>query len=59
MKFIVFFKTPDAVDYAVEDLSEEEQDIAKQFARKFVEYGENLQVEFDTEKGTATVLPVK
>lgn len=59
MKFTVTFKTPDAVDYAIEDLSEEEQEEAKETARKFVEYGEYITVKFDTETQTATVVPLK
>lgn len=59
MKFKVTFKTPDAVDYAIEDLSEDEQAEAKETARKFVEYGEYVVVEFDTETQTATVLPTR
>lgn len=59
MKFTVTFKTPDAVDYAIEDLSEEEREEAKETARKFIEYGEYVRIEFDTETKTATVLPVR
>lgn len=59
MKFTVTFKTPDALDYAIEDLSEDEQEEAKETARKFIEYGEYAVIEFDTETQTATVVPVK
>lgn len=59
MKFKVTFKTPDAVDYAIEDLSEDEREEAKETARKFIEYDEYVVIEFDTETKTATVLPVR
>jgi len=62
-------KTPDALDYALEDLEEqlkehafidedERRDAmveAENFAREYMEWGEYIRVEFDTEKGTATV----
>ncbi len=56
MKFSVYFKTPDALDYAIEHMDEEEQIQARDFAGKFIEYGECITVEFDTEEGTATVI---
>ena len=59
MKFSISFKTPGVLDYLTEDgLSEEEADEAKEFVEKWVEYGECISVEFDTEKETATVQEV-
>ena len=57
MKFTLTFKTPDLIGQAVENLSDyyEMMDCTK----KFIEYGETITVEFDSELGTATVLPVK
>jgi hypothetical protein len=53
------FKTPDAVDYAVEGIEDEdEREAAKAACGKWVEYGECLTVEVDTEKGTCEVVPV-
>jgi hypothetical protein len=48
MKFNVLFKTPDAVEYATDDLSLEEKEEALATARKFVQYGEYITIEFDT-----------
>lgn len=71
MKFIVTFKTPDAVRTTIEnvlppaiqgDNEEEELYIYKveklvEFTAKWVKYGECITIEFDTEAGTATVVP--
>jgi hypothetical protein len=60
MTFTVHFKTPDVMDQLDDDyVSPEDLDKMQKFAAKFVEYGENIVVEFDTEAGTATVRPVK
>lgn len=61
MKFTVVFKTPDAVCNAVNALNIDdlEQEDAAQFANKWVEYGEYVRIEFDTNAGTATVLKLK
>jgi hypothetical protein len=69
MKFIVTFKTPDAVldaierelPRAIEGTEEEglrayEAEKLEAFAAKWVRYGEYVDIEFDTEAGTATVL---
>jgi hypothetical protein len=58
MKVRLSFKTPDVVDYAVEELAEEQREEAKQACEKWVDYGECLTVEIDTEKGTCEVIPV-
>ena len=52
MKVQVYFKTPDAVYYALEDVAEEDRPAAEAAMKKFVQYGEALTVEFDTEAGT-------
>lgn len=61
MQFVVTFKTPDAVNDAVwdEDMSSEEQEEAVAFCEKYVKYGEMINIEFDTESGTATVLEAR
>ncbi len=82
MKVLVIFKTPEAVDDAVQEAAgyqcadpaeaaneveaEERQhaladfrDAARKVIGKFVKYGEYVTVEFDTEAGTATVIPVR
>jgi len=58
MKFRISFKTPDTVDYALEDLSEEDKGAAQEVIKKFVEYGECLTVEIDTELETCDVIPL-
>lgn len=62
-KFIISFKTPDALSDAVTDLendgfSEDEAAHAKNVAGRFIQYGEYAHIEFDTETGKAKVLPV-
>lgn len=59
MKFHITFKTPDAVDYAVDEHGQEFKEEIKETAQKFVRYGELVTIEFDTETQTATVLPVR
>jgi hypothetical protein len=64
MRIRVSFKTPDAVDSAIQDavsdLPEDEQYDAERsmddFVAKFVQYGEYVQIEFDDVAGTATVV---
>lgn len=60
MKINITFKTPDAIDYAAQDYFSDDGDIEefKEFCSKWVEYGELIRIEFDTEKRTATVLEV-
>lgn len=67
MKFTVLFKTPDAIEYALKDLfrgipsdSDEHYELlhkAKDTSEKFVSHGEYVNIEFDTETQTATVVP--
>lgn len=60
MTFTVHFKTPDVMDQLDDDyVSPEDLDKMQKFAAKFVEYGENITVIFDTENGTASVVPLK
>ncbi len=61
MKFTLTFKTPDVLDQIEQQISYEDevQEEATKFARKFMEFSEYIRVEFDTQKGTATVLPCK
>jgi len=54
MKFTVTFKSPDAFDTA--DVDDEDVDEAKELFDRFVEYGEYVTVEFDTETQTAKVV---
>jgi hypothetical protein len=59
MKLHITFKTPDAVDYAVDEHGQEFKEEIKKTTNKFVRYGELVTIEFDTETQTATVLPVR
>ena len=60
MKFTVTFKTPDAVQYALEELpADVDWKEAQKVIDKYVEYNEYVRVEFDTSTGTAKVVPVK
>lgn len=56
MKFSLTFKTPDVLDQLCEDITDPEaQLLAIQTAKKFIQYGEYLTVEFDTETQSAIV----
>ena len=57
-KIRISFKTPDAVFYAEEDMSEDDKAKFEAIAKKFIEYGECLTVEIDTDTGTCVVVPV-
>ena len=59
--FRIHFKTPDAVYYAISDMRADSGDIetAKEVIEKFVQYGECVTIEFDSEKQTAIVIPVR
>ena len=58
MKFTVTFKTPDVLEDLdrLEDISEEERASADELVKQYVEYGEYVRIEFDTEAKTAKVL---
>lgn len=57
MRFIINFKTPDAVHYATEDMNEDDKAEAQRVASLFIKYGEVIRVEISTENETATVIP--
>jgi hypothetical protein len=56
MKFVLTFKTPDAVEDALAECSDSERQTAERLTDKFFKYGEYADIEIDTEAGTATVL---
>jgi hypothetical protein len=65
MKFTLIFKTPAVLDQIPkqenpfdEDEPTEIQE-AQMLVDKFVEFSEYIRVEFDTDKGIATVLPLR
>ena len=57
MKIQVTFKSPDAVNDALEDqdLTEQREEIKKKL-QKWLRWGEYVDIEFDLTKGTAKVL---
>lgn len=58
MKISISFKTPDVLNYAMEDLGEEEKAEVEAVAKKWIKWGEYVTITLDTETGTATVEPV-
>ena len=57
MKFTVTMKSPDSLHDALQDIEDEdEREKAGEFARQFMEYGEYITIQFDTEEGTAKVV---
>lgn len=65
MKFSLTFKTPDVLSGSPADVSNVDEskwpdyDAAKTVVNKFIKYEEYITIEFDTEKATATVVPLK
>jgi len=57
MKVSITFKTPDAVEWAVAD--KENEDEIREKLKKWIRYGEQIIVEFDLEKMTATVKEIR
>jgi hypothetical protein len=57
MKFRVTFKTPDAVDDAIDEYGMGFKEEIQAAAHKFVTYGEYVTIEFDTKTKTAIVVP--
>lgn len=52
------FKSPDALDYALQDIQDEdERERAEEIFRQFVKYGEYVTIEINTETGEARVVP--
>jgi hypothetical protein len=59
MKFQVTFKSPDSVSDAIDDVIEASPETSREDLKKFVEpwieWGEYVTIEFDTDEGTAVV----
>lgn len=55
MKFRVSFKCPDAIYYALEEIKENKEE-AKNLMYEWLEYGEYIDIEFDTENGQARLI---
>lgn len=55
MKFSLTFKTPDVTDQLNDIEDAEDRAKAESMVEKFLEYGEYITVEFDTESQSATV----
>jgi len=58
MKIKVNFKSPDVLDYALEDLSSEDAKEVRGILGKWIKYEECVTLEFDTEEMTARVMEV-
>lgn len=58
MNIQLTFKCPDAVDYAIEDIPEEDRAEVAHLLKRWIEYGEVITVEVDTETKTIQVIPV-
>lgn len=61
MHIDVMFKTPDAVQMAIDrmSLSEDDQELVKRHCEKWVEYGEYVKIRIHLDTGEAEVLPAK
>jgi hypothetical protein len=59
MKLIITFKDPSAIDNAICDLSEADHEKSMDVARKWFAYMEYVDIEIDTVKGTAKIIPYK
>lgn len=59
MKIKVTFKTPDALDYALEGVPEEGRDFAREQCARWIRFDECVTIEVDTNAGTAVVLPAR
>jgi hypothetical protein len=57
MKFTLTFKTPGVLD-VIDELPEDQVNVALTLADKFVKWDEYVKIEFDTVAQTATVLKV-
>lgn len=57
----VYFKTPDAVDMAADDMMLQEDDrvMVKRQCAKWIEYGEHVRIRIHLDTGTAEVLPAR
>lgn len=55
MKINVMMKTPDCLEYAAEDLNEEEKEKFLSLCERWFRYGECVTLEIDTESETCTV----
>ncbi len=60
MKIQLTFKTPDVIDYALENIEDkaEKEDITYEL-NKWIKYGEYAYLEYDTETKKMIVLPAK
>jgi hypothetical protein len=59
MRIKVTFKTPDAIESVIGNYSEDEQEEIREHLSAWIEYGEYIYIEFDTEKANPNVLRVK
>lgn len=55
MKIKIMMKSPDVLDYALENLDDEESETIKDNLKKWFRYGEVVTLVYDTEQDTLTV----
>lgn len=60
MVFVLTFKTPDVLEELEDQFNGEVEDAEQALilAQRFVEHQEYIRIQFDTQTGAATVLPV-
>jgi len=60
VKIRLTFKTPDVVDESIQEIENQEEAVmVSNLARKWIQYGEYITVEIDTEKETCIVVPIQ
>jgi len=58
MKIYMSFKSPDSVYYALQNVPKEQRGKIEDFLQEYIEYGEYVRIEFDTDNKTATDVKV-
>ena len=60
MRFNVMFKTPEAAEYTLDRIDRDSDDFykARELLGRFIQYGETVNIEFDTDSETARVVEV-
>lgn len=54
----VTFKTPNALEYALDGLKQEAKDEAHRFCSQYIRYREYIDIEFDLDNQTVKVLKI-
>lgn len=59
MKFTLTFKHPNVIDQIESDHGEADFEAIKEFLPKYIQWGEYIKIEFDTEADTAQVIKIR